>query len=149
MREEAPEPRYLGLDVSVVWKDPDLIEVRVLASNGWFSAVSQFYEEHEALSDFAKIIDGFPSSVEDQREFVLGSMDPDHFGGGTKLTFRCRDRVGHVVLGISLRNHGSGEFEGSADFEFPVEPAAIAGFAARMGAGEPTIGFMARLPLSE
>jgi len=74
-------------------------------------------------------------------------LDPIHFGGGTKLTFRCANLAGHAVLDVCVRNHGCGEFAGSADFSFRVEPAAIADFEGQMSAGDATVGFVVRLPM--
>ena len=90
------------LQLSLVWADDDLHEFVVYASSEYFSGATSVYVAPGDMSKLASRLSGFPSSREDQREFVLGQTDLAGYGEVQGLLY-CRDSTGHVGLHIAMR----------------------------------------------
>jgi hypothetical protein len=82
------------LRIEPVWHDQDLIEVRVVASNGTFAGTACVYIDMEALHAAARLLAGFPSGRADRRRIQWGGP-----GLGTAtLDFVVIDGVGHCQV---------------------------------------------------
>ena len=127
----SPPPLEHGIRIEVVWLDADLLELRVQASNGRFSAVCDLYAAHSAPSVWAASIEGFPKSADDAREVVLGTLDPKCAGGGVRMRFRCTDPVGRAEVHLDVQQPiGNGPERETASFAVGIEPAAVDRFVA-------------------
>jgi hypothetical protein len=131
-----------GIEMSVVWFDEDVIELYVLGSNGRFSGATNIYINRITLTEIANVFRGFPESIEDQRELLIGTFDPGYAGGGVKIRLRSLDKVGHsevefVVRAVSEYRAGQNE---TANFYIPVEPAAIDEFVVAISMMEIEVG---------
>ena len=67
------------------YHDGDIVEITVSVWNGTFGGAANVYVEHEALSNAAGIIAGFPTSNNDHREVVLGAFGSEWAGGAVAL----------------------------------------------------------------
>lgn len=137
------------LNFEVICSDQDVIEAVFSCSNGSFSGRAEIYLSHQAFSELADVLRGFPSSGTDSREVELGTFDSSHADGGVKMKFRCSDALGHAVVEIKLRGDGS---EGLCELEsvalrIPIEPAAVDSFVRQLMAMDSTIGASASLPM--
>jgi hypothetical protein len=88
----------IGFQFSVLYRDNDLVKVRVSASNSVFRGVADLYLGTDQLSEVATQLRGFPKSVSDIREVTLGTFGPDSAGGGVSMRFYCIDRSGHACV---------------------------------------------------
>jgi hypothetical protein len=63
-----------GIEFEVLWFDQDMIEYRVVCSNGSFCGATKMYLTHDGLSKAAETLSGFPSSIKDSRNVRLGAF---------------------------------------------------------------------------
>jgi hypothetical protein len=92
-----------GIEISVIYADKDLLELRVQASNGVFRGQAEVYADLETLKKFANLLCEFPANNGDTREFELGTFDAAYAGGGAGFRFYCLDSVGHLLAEVKLR----------------------------------------------
>ena len=116
--------------IEVLYSDNDVVEMRVSASNGTFSAAADVYAGYEAAANLAKEFTGFPESNKDVRSYELGTFDPKYAGGGVVLKLSSLDTLGHCCLAVRLRadpqkNH---TVEANAQFSIKFEPASLDSF---------------------
>ena len=141
----------MGITLSIIYIDQDLIELKVQASNGHFKGETKLYANHDSLTVFAKSIGGFPSSADDNREFSLGNFDPKYGGGGVKFNFRFYDRTGRTVVEIKLRTDEDAsnfDISESAQFVIPIEAAAIDQFVKQLTNSKVEVGASATLEMA-
>ena len=76
-----------------------MIELRVSATDGLFSAVTQIYTSWESLNEFAYRLRGFPRTTLDIVEDTNGQI-----GGYSyfRVLFRCKDDAGHAAVEIEM-----------------------------------------------
>jgi hypothetical protein len=140
-----------GIEFEVVWFDQDVIEFRVVCSNGSFCGATKMYLAHDGLSKAAEILSGFPSSTKDSRDVRLGAFEPSAAGGGIEMAFRCVDSSGHAIVLVRLRTQGG---EGLADCQsvflyIPVEAGSIDSFVPRARTVDDTKGAKAYLHMAD
>jgi len=119
-----------GVQISIIYTDEHLIELRVQASNGVFAGQADVYANLEAMIEFAGVLRGFPTSHSNTREFELGTLDATSSGGGAGFRFYCVDSVGHAIAEVRLRTDarlGTGGSDAAA-IHIPVEGAGIDSF---------------------
>lgn len=137
----------LGLTLTIVWFDDDLVELRVRADNGRFSGTTDAYADRDGLAELVGAFQGFPRSIEDRRESMLGTFDAGYAGGGARLILHCTDAAGHAVMEVQLRT-GPRDQRGKAEtveLVIPVEAAAIDEFVAALRRMPVEIGASASL----
>ncbi len=141
----------MGLQLEIIYFDDDLLELRCTCSNGCFSGIADCFSSHELMATFAATLSGFPNSLDDAREFEIGTFDDGFAGGGVALSFRCTDKAGHTVVDVSLRgdpNGGIVEQIGSARFTFVVEPASVDRFVSSLKGMQVATGELAILEMA-
>jgi hypothetical protein len=145
------EPLELGIEFAVFWWDRDVIEFRVMSSNGCFAGWATIYVGHDTLPQLAERLKGFPSSTSDSRDFELGTFDPKFADGGPRMHFYCLDSVGHAAVEIKIRGdhcEALGEAE-SVALRIPIEAAGVDSFIAQIRAMDTgQIGATAQLPMA-
>ena len=135
-----------GVFIEVIWLDDDVLELRVQASNGRFSATAELYAAHTEPAELAASISGFPKSTDDNREATLGTFDAKVAGGGVQLRFRCTDLLGHAEVRLDVRQRvTNGPERESAAFSVRVEPAAVDEFVAALRRMRLQVGSSAEL----
>jgi hypothetical protein len=137
----------VGIDVRVIYVDEHLIELRVWASNGTFTAQAEMYANSGAPEEVANKLRGFPSSKEDTREFELGTFQTNGTSGGAALRFYCTDSAGHATVVVRLQGDVSrpGAEVENATFSILVEAAAVDRFVQQLERLSLTVGDGARL----
>lgn len=122
------------LQLTAVWDDPDMIELRVSAGNGGFSGSTHVYVGLDELSQAASSLAGFPRSPDDRRQLSWGSEDAASHLGLVQLAFRCRDRTGHPVVDVQLVSSDMGEDPPgqSVRLSVPFEAASLDAFVAEL-----------------
>ena len=88
----------IGFRLEVIYKDNDLLELRVSAWNGAFGGTADVNMGIGELEATAAQLKGFPTHPADAREVMLGSFGPKTAGGGASVRFYCIDRAGHARL---------------------------------------------------
>lgn len=131
-----------GVQVSVIYTDEHLMELRVRASNGVFAGQADVYADSEAPSQFAVALRGFPKDEGDIREFELGSRDVAYAGGGAGFRFYCLDSLGHAAAEVRLRSdtNAEGGMNDVAVFHISVDAAAVDTFVIQLEQMGATVG---------
>jgi hypothetical protein len=114
-----------GLQITVVDVDDDYLGIEITAGSGRFSGSARIYAGVNQLSEFAKVITGFPVTSADSRSFEFGTRNPQYAGGFVALTCACRDGAGHPVVSVAIQDDDWFDSKASAEFTFPVEAAAL------------------------
>jgi hypothetical protein len=117
-----------GIQLKIIYSDDDLLLVRVRCSNGGFSGETQIYTGLNELEHIAKLLRGFPETINDIREVQLGSFDPKCAGGGVRLRFYCINSAGRTSVETTIESspeRSTGCFFGMSKFNISFEPAAI------------------------
>lgn len=116
-----------GLEITALWNDEWLVEVRIEAASGRFRGCSDVYADPDGLRDLAMKFRGFPKHREDCFRAELG--EPTH----AQVTIEAfgTDSSGHVALAVRIIEEPSLGMEPSqeAKIVFAFEPAAADRFA--------------------
>ena len=136
-----------GLEISVIYVEEYLLQLRVAASNGSFAGQADIYAQASDALELADTLRGFPTRADDIREFKLGTLDETYAGGGAKFRFYCVDSVGHSLAEIALRHdpYRLGGAIDSAILSIPVESSAIDAFVHELKQMAAVVGHRARL----
>jgi hypothetical protein len=124
-----------SLSFEHIWEDDSMIELRVSATDGLFSAVTQIYTNWESLNEFTNRLRGFPHTILDTVEDTNGQI-----GGYSyfRIFFRCIDGAGHAAVEIEMEQNralaGPADIRANAKLGFPIEPLAIDRFVAQLQA---------------
>jgi hypothetical protein len=88
----------IGFQFEVIYKDADLLEVRIAAWNGSFGGVANVYLDISKLEEAATALKGFPVRSSDVREVTFGAFGPQSAGGGVTMRYYCVDSAGHAFV---------------------------------------------------
>jgi len=136
-----------GVQISVIYTDEHLLELRVWASNGLFAGQTEVYADSAELTKVASVLRGFPANPSDTREYELGTFDAAYGGGGARFRFCCTDSSGHALAEVRLRTDarlGVGASD-VATIHIPIEGAAIDSFVEQLERILPETGQFALL----
>jgi hypothetical protein len=112
-----------------------MIELRVSASDGLFSGVTQIYTSWDSLKEFANRLRGFPRTTSDIVKDANGEI-----GGYSYFTlvFRCITGAGHPIVEIEMEQNqagaGPGDIRGRAKLGFRIDGTAVDRFVAQLQA---------------
>jgi hypothetical protein len=119
----------VGFKFEDIYRDADVLEVRVSGWNGAFGGVADIYLGSGRLGEVATLLQGFPSSVTDNREFTLCAFGGEFAGGGINLRFRTCGGAARVVVESRIEaNSESAAPRQSVVLVLPTEAAAIDSF---------------------
>ena len=123
-----------GVQISIVYTDEHLVELRIVASNGVFAGQAEVYADAGSLIEFAAVLRDFPESQEDSRAFEIGSFDEESAGGGAIFRLFCLDSAGHTSAEVRLRSDPKvkGGVSDTVLLHVPVEAGAIDSFVAQL-----------------
>jgi len=85
----------VGFQCKVLYRDNDLVKVRISGWNGTFGGAADVYIGAGQLSEIALRLRGFPGNGADVREVMLGTFDSESAGGGVRMKFYCVSAAGH------------------------------------------------------
>ena len=136
-----------GMQITVIYADQHLIELRVASSNGAFAGRVDVYADIGAPAEFARVLRGFPVSRSDVREFEIGDTSVADAGGGTGFRFCCVNPVGHAVVEVRLQSgpRRKGGSSDSALLHISIEAAAVDAFAGQLERMAAVVGHAAFL----
>ncbi|HUX61094.1 MAG TPA: hypothetical protein VMV32_07270 [Ignavibacteriaceae bacterium] len=116
------------LDLKIIWKDDDMFEIKVSASNGRFSGITEVYDTPDSLLSFAKSLKGFPIG----NKIIFYEAGKKDGYAYFSMRFYAIDNFGHVGIQICLEENVSTEFRAEEkdkiSLELLVEPSAIDSF---------------------
>ena len=116
------------LQLQVIWKDDDMFELRVMATNGRYSGTTEIYELSESLVNFAESLVDFPND----REVLIHEAGQQDSCGYFRMKFFCIDHSGHVGVEIYIEekvsNQQRPQEKSKLSLEIIVQPSAIDNF---------------------
>ena len=116
------------LELQIVWKDDDMFELKVTASNGRYFGTTEVYDTTESLFSFAQTLIGFPN---DNKKLFHDAGFKDGYPYFS-MSFYCIDNAGHIGVEINLEDNVATEFrheeKDKLKLEIIVEPSAIDNF---------------------
>lgn len=143
MHLEDSEEFIRGLDLRVIWKDADIMEIRARAGNGSFAGSVSFYVTHDRLQLLAASLRGFPATIPDLRQARMGMWEENNSVGGLDLSLECSGSAGRCTARIHMRHAENGPE--SVNLVFEIESAAVDRFVAMLESCGPRVGADARL----
>ena len=118
-----------------IWEDDSMIEIRVSATDGFFSGLTEIYTSWESLSEFMNRLRGFPRATLDTIEDTNGKVNGYSY---LRLFFRCIDGAGHAAVEIEMEQNqklaGPADIRARAKFGFSIEPVAVDSFVTQLQA---------------
>jgi hypothetical protein len=119
----------IGFQFEVIYKDIDLLKVRLSAWNGSFGGATDVYVGVGQLEETAAKLKGFPSRPTDTREVTFGAFGPDSAGGAASMRFFCIDASGHACVESKIESDSSlGKPIQTVILSLPIEAAAVNSF---------------------
>lgn len=116
------------LELQIVWKDDDMFELKVTASNGRYFGTTQVYDTAESLFSFAQTLTDFPKDNK-KLHHEAGNKNGYAF---FSMNIYCIDNAGHIGVEINLEDNVATEFrheeKDKLKLEIIVEPSAIDNF---------------------
>ena len=116
------------LELTVIWKDDHMFELRVRTLNTRFSGTTEVYDTSDTLSNFAKTLIGFPT---DNKTLFYEAGEKDSYSYFS-MHFHCIDTAGHIGVEINLEENVSTAYrqeeKDKLKLEIIVVPSAIDNF---------------------
>jgi len=116
------------LELKVIWKDDDMLELKVTASNEDYFGTTDVYDTSNSLTNFAKSLIGYPKDD----KILLHEAGQINSYAYFAMKFYCIDNAGHIGVQVSLEDNVGSEFrqeeKNKLTLEILVEPNAIDNF---------------------
>ena len=118
------------LQLKVIWKDDDLIELNVIAFNGRYLGTTEVYDDSISLKEFAELLSDYPN-MNKTLFYEAGMKDSISY---FSMKFYCIDNAGHIGVEICLEENTNGsldcrkEEKDKVKLEIIVEPNGIDNF---------------------
>lgn len=136
----------VGIEIDVIGKGTDFLEVRISAWNGAFGGAAYIYASIGGLEEVATRLEGFPQHPTDVREVTLGGFGPAWAGGGVRMRLHCADASGHAYLELEIESEGlEGRPSQSVHMSMAVEAVAVDSFTEELRSAGARRGGVARL----
>jgi len=124
----APENQKSFLELRIIWKDDDMFELKVTASNINFFGTTEVYDQSDSILRFASSLTGFPK---DNKTLFHEAGERDSYAYFSMKYYPiCRSGV--VGVEIELESNVATEFrqeeKNKLKLEIIVEPSAIDNF---------------------
>lgn len=111
--------------LEVIWKDDDMLELKVSANNGRYSGITEVYDQKELLEDFANSLTGFPKG----KETLTHSAGEKNSYAYFEMRFYQLDPTGKIGVQITLEENVATEYRESEKdkliLELIAEPSAV------------------------
>lgn len=95
------------LKLEVVWKDDDMFELEITASDGQFSGTTEVYDGNGHLRKFADSLVGFPTTSDSILFYEAGEKDSYSY---FSMKFYTIDNVGHCGVQVTLESNVATEY---------------------------------------
>lgn len=122
------ENRKSFLEFKVIWKDDELIELKITASNVYFGGITEVYDQSESLAELAVLLADFPNK-NNTIFYEMGEKDSYSY---FSMKLYIIDSSGHIGLEINLESNVPTEYrqeeKSKVKLEIIVEPNAIDNF---------------------
>ncbi|MGK0236186.1 MAG: hypothetical protein ACI9EK_002734 [Psychroserpens sp.] len=116
------------LELNVIWKDDDMFELRVTASNGRYFGITEVYETSESLGDFTDLLYSFPKD----NLTICHEMGAKDSYAYFSMKYYCIDNAGHLGIELNLEENVAtayrNEEKDKLKLEIIVEPSSIDNF---------------------
>ncbi|MEO6690377.1 MAG: hypothetical protein ABIS07_15765 [Dokdonella sp.] len=91
-----------GVAITVIWDDPDVVEVSISARSENFAGSTRVYLAHGDLKALADTLRGFPVSALDERDVEFGKFGRERAHGAARLKFYSVDASANACVEATL-----------------------------------------------
>jgi hypothetical protein len=105
------------LELNVIWKDDDMFELRVFASNGRYSGITEVYETSESLEVFANLLFGFPKD----NSTLFHEMGTKNSYAYFSMKYYSIDNTGKLGVELNLEENVATEFRNEEKDKLKLE----------------------------
>ena len=116
------------LELKSIWKDQDMFELKVTATNTQFSGVTEVYDQYECISEFAIELIGYPKDNK-MLFYEAGEKDSSSY---FSMRYYPIDKIGHIGVEITIESKVNNTYrpeeKNKVKLEIIVEPSAIDNF---------------------
>jgi len=116
------------LELKVIWKDDDMFELKVTASNGSYFGTTQVYDTSDSLTSFAKSLIDYPTD----NKVLFHEAGQTNSYAYFAMKFYCLDNAGHIGVQVNLEDNVGSQYrpeeKNKLTLEILVEPNAIDNF---------------------
>jgi hypothetical protein len=113
------------LNLKIIWKDDDMFEIKITASNTSFYGSTEVYDQSERLSEFAKSLNTFPEN-DKVLFYEVGEKDSYAY---FSMKYYSIGKSGRIGVEINLESNVATEYrkeeKNKLKLEIIVEPSAI------------------------
>jgi hypothetical protein len=106
------------LKLRIIWKDDEMFELEVTASNGRFSGATEVYDQSIPLNNFATSLEGFPKTTDSVLVHDAGIKDGYSYFA---MKFYTIDTVEHLGVLISLESNVSTNYRSNEKDKMTLE----------------------------
>ncbi len=96
-----------NLEIEIIWKDSDLLEIRTGATNRRYCGITELYTNKTQLLEFANKLKVFPEKTSDIVIFEAGDEMSYAF---VSIRFYCTDGLGHTAAQIIMEENVGNDF---------------------------------------
>src|SRR5712692_8606366 len=93
-----------GFQIKVIYRDDDVVELRITGWNGAFGGAADAYVGVGDLERIAEKLQGFPKHPSDTREIVFGAFGHKSAGGGVNMLFYCPGSSGQAHVEAKIES---------------------------------------------
>ena len=113
------------LKLNIIWKDDDMFEIKVTASNTSFYGSIEVYDQSDRLSEFAKLLNTFP---ENDKVLFYEAGEKDSYAYFS-MKYYSLGKSGSIGVEINIESNVATEYrkeeKNKLKLEIIVEPSAI------------------------
>lgn len=106
------------IKLKIIWKDDDMFELQVTASNGRFIGTTEVYDQSRPLYDFANSLIGFPRTSDSVFLHEAGEKDGYAYFA---MKFYTIDSVGHLGVQVTLESNVSTKYRAEEKDKLSLE----------------------------
>lgn len=116
------------LKLQAIWKDNDIFELQITASNGRYYGITEVYETAKSLEEFVNRLSQFPQNG----QFLFHESGQKDGYAYFSMKFYCLDDTGYLGLEVNLEENVATQFrpeeKHKLKLEIKVKSAAIDNF---------------------
>ncbi len=118
------------IEITSIWEDSDLFEIRIIGSNDKFSGEANCYTQREEFERFGKLLENFELKI--GKEIKYSTFENEEFSFFT-IIVRCIKITGllnvRIVIAHNITISNAPNENYKVEFDFEIDPASLDRFA--------------------
>ena len=122
------EKKQIFLEFKIIWKDEDMLEIKISASNGLYAGSTNVYDQALCLHEFSMNLNGYPRN---NRTLFYDIGEKDGYAYFS-MKYYTIDNFGHIGVEIYMESNVPTDYryeeKNKLKIEIIVEPNSIDNF---------------------